>query len=102
MACFEPSDRVIVPSLPVTPCAAVTGPVSGGQICAQAPLHFDVVAVSGTNHDICAFGRWTPNIGSEYVTMAHVAKCSATNAPTTGWSAQRGGGAQDLPGADGI
>ena len=34
--------------------------------------------------------------------MAHVAKCSATNAPTTGWSAQRGGSAQDLPGADGI
>ena len=62
----------------------------------------DVVAVSGTNHDICAFGRWTPNIGSEYVTMAHVDKCSATNAPTTGWSAQRGGSAQDLPGADGI
>jgi hypothetical protein len=35
--------------LPVTPCPAVTGPVSGGQICAQAPVHFDVVAVSGAN-----------------------------------------------------
>jgi hypothetical protein len=61
----------------------------------------DVVAVSGTDRDICAFGRWSPNIGSEYVTMAHVDKCSATNAPTTGWSAQRGGSAQDLPGPDG-
>jgi hypothetical protein len=61
----------------------------------------DVVAVSGTDHDICAFGRWSPTIGSEYVTMAHVDTCSATNAPTTGWSAQRGGSAQDLPGPDG-
>jgi len=33
----------------VTPCPAAAGPVTGGQICAQAPVHFDVVAVSGAN-----------------------------------------------------
>ena len=49
MACVEPSDRVIVPSLPVTPAPAVAGPVTGGQIWAQLPLQFDLVLVSGTN-----------------------------------------------------
>jgi hypothetical protein len=61
----------------------------------------DVIAVSGTDRDICAFGRWSPTIGSEYVTMAHVDNCSATNAPTSGWSPQPGGSNQDLPGIDG-
>jgi hypothetical protein len=61
----------------------------------------DVIAVSGTDRDICAFGRWSPTIGSEYVTMAHVDNCAATNAPTTGWNPQAGGSAQDLPGPDG-
>jgi hypothetical protein len=61
----------------------------------------DVIAVSGTDRDICAFGRWSPTIGSEYVTMAHVDNCSATNAPTNGWTSQAGGSAQDLPGSDG-
>jgi hypothetical protein len=61
----------------------------------------DVIAVAGTNRDICAFGRWSPNFGSEYVTMAHVDTCSATNAPASGWSTQAGGSAQDLPGIDG-
>jgi hypothetical protein len=46
---LEPPDRVIVPSVPVTPCPAAAGPVTGGQICAQAPVHFDTVAVSGAN-----------------------------------------------------
>jgi hypothetical protein len=44
-----PSDLVIVPSLPVTPDPAVAGPGAGGQIWAQAPVHFDTVAVSGAN-----------------------------------------------------
>jgi len=61
----------------------------------------DVVAVSGTDRDICAFGRWSPSFGSEYVTMAHVDNCAATNAPTNGWSPEPGGSAQDLPGGDG-
>jgi hypothetical protein len=60
-----------------------------------------VIAVSGTDRDICAFGRWSPTTGSEYVTMAHVDNCSATNMPASGWSPQRGGSAQDLPGIDG-
>jgi len=49
VACIEPSDRVIVPSLPVTPDPAVAGPCTGGQIWAQLPLQFDLVLVSGTN-----------------------------------------------------
>jgi hypothetical protein len=49
VAWTDPSDLVIVPSLPVTPDPAVAGPVTGGQIWAQAPVHFDVVAVSGAN-----------------------------------------------------
>ena len=48
-ACTEPSDRVIVVSLPVTPGPAVAGPLTGGQIWAQLLLQFDLVAVSGTN-----------------------------------------------------
>jgi len=35
--------------LPVTPAPAVAGPFTGGQNVAHEPLHFDVVAVSGTN-----------------------------------------------------
>ena len=61
----------------------------------------DVIAVSGTDRDICAFGRWSPSIGSDYVTMAHVTSCAATNAPIAGWSSLPGGSAQDLPGVDG-
>lgn len=49
MACNEPSDRVIVVSLPVTPEPAVAGPFTGGQIAAHQPLQFDFVLVSGTN-----------------------------------------------------
>jgi hypothetical protein len=61
----------------------------------------DVIAVSGTDRDICAFGRWSPTTGSDYVTMAHVPTCSANNAPQIGWSSQPGGSNQDLPGLDG-
>lgn len=61
----------------------------------------DVIAVAGTDRDICAFGRWTPTLGSEYVTMAHQPNCAATNAPTSGWSPLTGGSAEDLPGVDG-
>ena len=39
----------MVPSLPVTPGPAVTGPVTGGQKVAHDPLQFDSVEVSGTN-----------------------------------------------------
>jgi hypothetical protein len=49
VAWAEPSDRVIVPSLPVTPGPAVAGPLAGGQTWAQLPLQFDLVLVSGTN-----------------------------------------------------
>ena len=61
----------------------------------------DVLAVSGTDRDICAFGRWSPTLGSDYVTMAHVTGCAAVNAPTTGWSQLPGGSNQDLPSVDG-
>ena len=61
----------------------------------------DVLAVSGTDHDICAYGRWSPTLGSEYVTMEHVSTCSAATAPTSGWSQLPGGSNQDLPNIDG-
>jgi hypothetical protein len=61
----------------------------------------DVLAVSGTDHDICAYGRWSPTLGSEYVTMEHVSTCAATTAPTSGWSQLPGGSNQDLPNVDG-
>jgi len=57
----------------------------------------DTIAVSGTNKDICAFGRWSAAGGAVYVTMAHVKQCTATAAPATGWSPIAGGAAQDLP-----
>jgi hypothetical protein len=57
----------------------------------------DVLAVSGTNHTICAYGRWSPAAGSTYVTMDNVKTCSASTAPATGWSTLPGGTAQDLP-----
>ena len=49
MAWREPSERVIVVSLPATPEPAVAGPLTGGQIEAQEPLQFDFVLVSGMN-----------------------------------------------------
>jgi hypothetical protein len=61
----------------------------------------DVVAVSGTNHTICAYGRWTPGAGSTYVTMDNVKTCTAASAPATGWSTLPGGTAQDLPDENG-
>ena len=57
----------------------------------------DVLAVSGTNKTICAYGRWSPGAGSTYVTMDNVKTCSAATAPATGWSTLPGGTAQDLP-----
>ncbi len=61
----------------------------------------DQIAVSGTNREICAFGRWSPSAGATYVTMDHVSMCDADAAPTTGWSPLAGGSAQDLPDEDG-
>src|SRR5580704_10032705 len=46
VAWVAPSARLMVPKVPVTP-AAVVGPVTGGQFCAQVPLQWDVVGVSG-------------------------------------------------------
>jgi len=61
----------------------------------------DQIAVSGTNREICAFGRWSPSAGPTYVTMDHMTRCDADAAPSTGWSDLPGGSAQDLPNADG-
>src|SRR5690242_8000558 len=47
VAWAEPSERLIVPSVPARPAAAVTGPFTGGQAAAQAPSQSDVVLVSG-------------------------------------------------------
>src|SRR5260370_1060653 len=50
VAWAEPSERVIVPNVPVTP-DAVAGPCTGGQFCAHVPLHLDVADVSGANQE---------------------------------------------------
>jgi hypothetical protein len=62
--------------LPVTPCPAVTGPATGGQICAQAPSHFEAVAVSGANEY-----RVNPWVLVTTVTPLIVALFSATPDP---------------------
>src|SRR5690349_8496150 len=46
---MEPSDLVIVPTVPVTPGPAAGRPVTGGQYCAHVPEQFDLVGVSGAN-----------------------------------------------------
>ena len=48
VAWVEPSDRLMVPKVPVTP-DAVADPFTGGQFCAHVPLQLDVVVVSGAN-----------------------------------------------------
>ena len=59
------------------------------------------IAVSASNHDICAFGQWTTSGVAQYVTMAHLPSCTAVNAPQTGWSGEAGGAASDLPDPNG-
>jgi hypothetical protein len=61
----------------------------------------DQIAVSGTNREICAFGRWSTFGGATYVTMDHMTRCDADAAPATGWSPLAGGSAQDLPNDNG-
>ena len=65
---------------------------------APAPIQ---IAVSGTNREICAYGRWSPAAGATYVTMDHVTTCDADTAPATGWSTIAGGSDQDLPDENG-
>ena len=55
------------------------------------------IAVAASNHDVCAFGQWTPDGAVRYVTMAHETACAAVNAPSIGWSSEPGGAASDLP-----
>jgi len=55
------------------------------------------IAVSASNHDLCAFGQWSAGGTTQYVTMEHEPSCAAADAPATGWSAQAGGAASDLP-----
>src|SRR2546423_13386792 len=48
VAWVEPSDRLMVPNVPLIP-DTVAGPFTGGQFCAHVPLQLDVVEVSGAN-----------------------------------------------------
>jgi hypothetical protein len=57
------------------------------------------IAVAASNHDVCAFGQWSPNSTPVYVTMEHQQTCAASDAPASGWSTQAGGAASDLPDA---
>jgi len=58
VACFDPSDRVIVLSLPVTPGPAVADPVTGGQYAAQAPLVSTVVPLIVVVFSTVPAGEW--------------------------------------------
>ncbi len=55
------------------------------------------IAVAASNHDVCAFGQWSPGGTPVYVTMEHEPTCAAVDAPNAGWSTQPGGAASDLP-----
>jgi hypothetical protein len=55
------------------------------------------IAVSASNKDICAYGRWAVGGTPVYVTMAHEPSCAATTAPADNWSTEAGGAASDLP-----
>src|SRR5690349_24821480 len=46
VAWTEPSERLMVLNVPLTP-DAVAGPLTGGQFCAHVPLQLDLVDVSG-------------------------------------------------------
>jgi hypothetical protein len=57
----------------------------------------ETIAVAASNHDVCAFGRWSTGTTAQYVTMAHEPTCAAVDAPSAGWSSDAGGAASDLP-----
>ncbi len=57
----------------------------------------ETIAVAASNHDVCAFGRWSTGSTAQYVTMAHEPTCAAVDAPSAGWSNESGGVASDLP-----
>jgi len=64
---------------------------------AMSPVGDITVAVSASNKDVCAFGRWSKYSVPEYVSMAHLPSCDAADAPLAGWSHEAGGAASDLP-----
>jgi hypothetical protein len=76
VAWVEPSERVIVPNVPVNPLA-VTGPFSGGQAAAHAPLQFDLVEVSGAKEysvkPLLLVSTFTPPIVAEVTLLAPAA-----------------------------
>jgi hypothetical protein len=57
----------------------------------------ETIAVAASNHDVCAFGRWSTGSTPQYVTMGHESTCAAVDAPSAGWSSEAGGAASDLP-----
>jgi hypothetical protein len=63
----------------------------------QSDSNIVTIAVSGSNKDICAYGRWAQGGTPVYVTMAHEPSCSAVTAPADNWSTEPGGAASDLP-----
>jgi hypothetical protein len=76
VAWVDPSERVIVPNVPVTP-AALTGPLSGGQLCAHVPLQLDVVGVSGAKEysvkPVLLVSTVTPEIVAVFTVLAAAA-----------------------------
>jgi len=55
------------------------------------------IAIAASNKNVCAFGHFQLGQVSQYVTMANMHSCKATDAPTQGWSTLAGGSSADLP-----
>jgi hypothetical protein len=92
LAAMQPSFTWLAGNQPSTDSHVVSVAQSAGIV---------TIAVAASNHDVCAFARWSPGASPLYVTMAHEPSCAAVDAPGTGWSNEAGGAASDLPDANG-
>jgi hypothetical protein len=88
LAARQPSYRWLPGDQPSTDPHAVSVARSEG---------VETIAVAASNHDVCAFARWSTGSTAQYVTMAHEPTCAAVDAPNAGWSSEPGGAASDLP-----
>jgi len=88
LASAQPNFRWIDGNQPAPDPRTVSVTQNGGQV---------IIAVPASNHDICAFGQWSPDTTPLYVTMEHEPTCAAVDAPSAGWSTQPGGANSDLP-----
>jgi hypothetical protein len=92
LAAAQPGFRWVAGDSPSTDAHTVSVGQSHGVV---------TMAVAASNHDVCAFGQWSPGGTPRYVTMGHEPSCAAIDAPNAGWSSEAGGAASDLPDENG-